>query len=79
MNEPGRVFACPHCNALVFVATRDIRCTIFRHGAMRDTLQPINPHLPRVQCEQLVRDGRIYGCGKPFRYDGTKVEVCGYV
>jgi hypothetical protein len=26
----------------------------------------INPHMPKVECDQLVKDDVIFGCGKPF-------------
>jgi hypothetical protein len=53
--------------------------------------QQIDPHLPKVQCDQLVADSLIFGCGKPFRLvpkDSSKqltldamydVIVCDYI
>jgi hypothetical protein len=25
--------------------------------------------MPKIQCEQLVANGEIYGCGKPFKIE----------
>jgi hypothetical protein len=25
--------------------------------------------MPKIQCEQLVANGSIYGCGKPFKIE----------
>lgn len=44
---------------------------------------PINPHLPKVMCDQLVASGQVLGCAKPFRFvrtpEGNFVEKCGYI
>lgn len=39
----------------------------------------ISPHAPKAECDRLVAAGLIYGCGKPFRFDGTTATVCDYV
>lgn len=73
------IFPCPHCEQLVIVHRSDIRCTIFRHAVYKNTGQPIPPHTSKEICETLVRDGAVYGCAKPFRFDGKTVHVCGYI
>lgn len=40
---------------------------------------PINPHASKEECERLVREGLIYGCGGAFRFDGKTVEKCDYI
>lgn len=70
---------CPHCGGGIIVKKADIRCTIFRHGAMKKDLAGINPHETRERCELLKAKGSIYGCGKPFSFDGQRVAVCGYI
>lgn len=72
-------FNCPHCNALCQVQTSDIRCTIFRHAVYKNTLNFVNPHASKEQCDSWVEKGEVYGCGKPFIFDGKKVEICGYI
>lgn len=68
---------CPHCNILIEIS--QINCGIFRHGTYKKDHTQIDPHLPKDKCEELVEKGLIYGCGKPFRYNGTSLEVCEYI
>jgi hypothetical protein len=71
------IVQCPHCKSLVEIL--EINCQIFRHGAFKLTGQQIPPHLPELECRRLAENNLIYGCGKPFKYDGKNVETCGYV
>jgi hypothetical protein len=75
---------CPHCGAEIEVSPFSLNCAIFRHGALIDTLEPIDPHAPRELCEWFVENRLIYGCGKPFTImrDASGVVSaikCGYV
>ncbi len=75
-------FECPHCQKLVAVQKDAIKCTIFRHGSYKGgkkDKQPIPPHTKKEECDRLVEEDLIYGCGKPFKFDGAKVEICGYI
>lgn len=76
-------FACPHCDHLVSVRVQEINCAIFRHGNFKESLKPIDPHLCKEECDRLVTEGLIFGCGKPFqlvrRNDKYVVEICGYI
>ena len=56
---------CPHCNE--FIIIEQINCAIFRHGIIKNNLQQINPHLSKPNCDFLVDNNLIYGCGKPFK------------
>lgn len=74
------VFECPHCELLVTVPRNGLNCQIFRHGAYKaDPSRQVPPHTPKDECDRLVAEGLIVGCGKPFRFDGKTVEKCGYV
>ena len=73
------VFECPHCNESIVVQRNEINCAIFRHAIFRDTLEPIDPHASKQTCDALVRDEKVYGCGKPFRLVNDVPEVCDYV
>ena len=73
------LFLCPHCNGPIQVHRTEIRCTIFRHAVQRSNLAFVNPHAPQSECERWVREGTVYGCGKPFKFDGRTVQVCGYI
>lgn len=84
MTDEDICVTCPHCRAPIMVYVKDINCAIFRHGVMKDTGQQIDPHSSKVVCDELAREGRIYGCGKPFklvRKDSVtyESEVCGYI
>jgi hypothetical protein len=68
---------CPHCGEYAIV--EEINCTIFRHAVYKTNLQPINPHATKEECERLLENGEIYGCAKPFKYDGKTIEICDYI
>ena len=73
---------CPHCQCIVIIES--INCGIFRHGVVKATGEQIPPHSSKEVCDELVRQGAIYGCGKPFRIVSTgqsqlAAEVCEYI
>jgi hypothetical protein len=83
-------FDCPHCNLVIQVHVSEINCTIFRHGYFYNKdgdkinlTEQIGPHTSKEECERLVRENRIIGCGKPFKMikteNGYNVEVCDYI
>ena len=69
---------CPHCDALVEI--KELNCRIFRHAIMKKTHKQINPHASKSECERLFKQGKVYGCAKPFRIDedGNAV-ICDYI
>ena len=75
------IFAkCPHCNMLVVINRNEVNCRIFRHGTFKSTMQQIDPHLPKAECDKLVIQGEIYGCGKPFKLLDTDQAIkCEYI
>jgi len=80
------VFVCPHCDGTVVVHQSEVNCQIFRHGIMKDTCNQINPHLSKQDCDYLVDNELIYGCGKPFRMyrdnessNWNYVDICDYI
>ena len=75
---------CPHCDLKFLININEINCGILRHGAYIYNLEPINPHLPKDQCDKLVTDKLIIGCGKPiqiiFNNNGVVIAIkCDYV
>ena len=72
-------FNCPHCNVMCQVHKTDIRCTIFRHAVYKENLNFVNPHASKEKCEEWVKKKLVYGCGKPFIFDGNQVKICGYI
>lgn len=77
--EDTYYFACPHCGMMCQVPRELIRCTIFRHAVYKTNMRFVNPHASKEECERWVREGAVYGCAKPFRFDGTHVETCEYI
>lgn len=71
------IIVCPHCGGSVEVL--EINCKIFRHGIIKKNGKQMNPHLPKNECDDLFEKDLIWGCGKPFKYDGNKVEICEYI
>jgi len=61
------IISCPHCQHSVQLFQRDFKCKIYRHGVYKDTYQQIPPHLHKEECDRLVQENLIYGCGKPFQ------------
>ena len=65
------------------VLKKEFNCKIFRHGVYKKTYEQIDPHLPKVECDRLVRLDLIIGCGKPFKLviknNEYTTESCGYI
>ncbi|CAM9461670.1 unnamed protein product, partial [Ectocarpus fasciculatus] len=78
---------CPHCDNIIVVAKRAIRCGIFRHGVFKSNGRPIKPHGSQEYSEDLLQKDQIYGCGQPFRICKEKstqvwtytAEECGWI
>ena len=89
------IFKCPNCGLYVEVAQNEVNCAIFRHAniVIRDPngtiilSSQVNPHESKEVCERLIQEGKIVGCGKPFRMseyfeDSEKfyiVKNCDYI
>jgi len=71
------VFSCPVCGGGVCVPEVELNCKIFRHGTVRATGQPLDPHAPREVCERLVSDGAVLGCARPFRVVAAPSNIPG--
>lgn len=85
------MFTCPHCDMWTEVPVNQVNCHIFRHAFLVQKLpnggiillNQLNPHAPKQVCDQLKSEGKIVGCGKPFKFirknDKYVVESCGYI
>lgn len=71
------IIECPHCHLLVSII--EINCKIFRHGIYKNNGLQMNPHASKEECDKLISQDLIYGCGKPFYYDGNEVKKCDYI
>lgn len=74
------IIICPQCGEYIII--HELNCGIFRHAIYKSGEQ-IDPHMKEKDCQQLLKEKRIFGCGKPFRIivkDGVYVaEVCDYI
>ena len=72
------IIQCPYCSDYIII--EQINCQIFRHGEYKDKeLGQLPPHSSESVCNDAFNTGLIYGCGKPFRFDGTNVTKCDYI
>lgn len=67
------IIQCPHCNQTIEVI--ELNCCIFRCGIYKATFQQIDPHSPKEQCDSLVNNNLIYGCGKPFKIEKKNYTI----
>jgi hypothetical protein len=73
------IIQCPQCGD--FVEIGEINCAIFRHAILKINFTQINPHASKKECEQLISNNQIFGCGKPFKIifddiDSTYKTIC---
>ena len=82
------VFICKHCDEPFVISQCDFNCRILRHGVYKHDMRHIPPHASKEDCDALVRDGLIFGCGRPLKIVETNKEaqtttydviVCDYI
>ena len=61
------IVICPHCDE--YVEILELNCKIFRHGILKSNNTQMNPHASEEECNFLIVNNLIYGCGKPFRIE----------
>lgn len=78
-SEEFYIVECPWCSQSILVMKSEINCTIFRCGVIKNTGQQLEPHSPKSVCDYMVENDMIYGCGKPFQFNGYQAVKCGYI
>ena len=77
----NNLLECPNCGG--FIVIQELNCGIFRHGIMKNNGKQINPHLGKIECDDLLNKNLIEGCGKPFKViknnDTFNVIKCDYI
>lgn len=77
------IFGCPHCGGTVVVNQSETACCIFRHAVYKANGSQVNPHASKNECDRLVENNLVNGCGKPFRFVYSQpynyVEKCDYI
>jgi hypothetical protein len=46
---------------------KELNCKIIRHGVFKNSLDQVNPHLPKIECDRLVSENLVLGCCKPAK------------
>jgi len=78
MSKENLIIECPHCKS--FIEIEQLNCRIFRHAYLKTNNQQINPHATKEECDNLINNNLIYGCGKPFRIlEDNTVIICDYI
>lgn len=78
MKELDNIIECPHCNLKTIIIA--INCGIFRCGILKANYEQINPHLSKIECDELKANDLIYGCGKPYRVSDNNIAIqCDYI
>jgi ethanolamine ammonia-lyase large subunit len=67
MSDIDYVFICIHCQEPFVISHKEFNCRILRHGVYKANLQPINPHASKDECDAFVKNGLIFGCGRPLQ------------
>jgi hypothetical protein len=73
------LFCCPYCQIYITVLKNEINCTIFRCGVYKKSGLPVAPHTSKQDCDLLRSNDLIYGCSRPFKFDGVTVQKCEYI
>jgi hypothetical protein len=71
------IIKCPYCKQFIFI--EQLNCGIFRCGVYKNNFECIPAHLPKNECDELFKNGLIYGCSKPFQIINNKVVKCDYI
>jgi hypothetical protein len=71
------IVKCPHCKNSILIS--ELNCKIFRHAILKSNYEQINPHSTKIECDFLIENNLIYGCGKPFKIENDKALICEYL
>ncbi len=84
--EDTLVLQCPHCFNYTTVKLSELNCCIFRHAIFKHNNEPINPHLHKEGCDELINKDLVYGCARPFKIvilnpekTHFRIEICDYI
>lgn len=70
------IIICPHCGEYIII--QEVNCGIFRHAVYKSGEQ-VDPHMEKSLCMKLVKENKIFGCGKPFRLINNTAVACDYI
>ena len=76
------ILQCPYCLDYYIIYKKELNCRIIRHGIYKENYKQIDPHLCKEECDRLVKENLIYGCGKPseiiIENNEYKCIICEY-
>ena len=49
------IIKCPHCDSLIYIKKKELNCKIFRHGVYKQSLKQIDPHMKKIECDNLKK------------------------
>lgn len=82
-NKEDLIFECPKCGDCIAIPKNAINCGVFRHGFNNDTKKVLNPHEKKEICLKLKEEGKLAGCGYPFKIVKHKglyvLELCDWI
>lgn len=88
-SEDDLFFTCPYedCEGYIVISPKQVNCGVFRHAVIKTTGRAVNPHASREKCEELLKQGKVYGCARPFKLRRIKkstetfvaIEKCGWI
>ena len=73
------IINCPWCGIYIQILHSEINCKIFRCGIEKSSGKQIDPHASKEVCDHLLANNLIYGCSKPFIFDGNITKKCDYI
>ena len=59
------IINCPYCGEPTEIIS--YACRIYRHGYYKHNNKQIGQHIKEATVDRLLRDNKIYGCGRQFR------------
>lgn len=65
MQKEKIILKCPHCFDYFIIYKNELNCRIIRHAIYKSNYEQIDPHLCKIECDRLLQENLIYGCGKP--------------
>lgn len=84
-NDLFLIFECPNCDTQIQVFKNETNCNIFRHGVYKNTYEQIPPHTSKIDCEELLKNDKVFGCCCPFYFckepniNDSKIIICDYI
>jgi len=67
------IITCPNCKDYIII--EKLNCGIFRHAIFKENGNQVHPHLPKSECETLLKENLVIGCCKPFQIIQKNIAI----